>query len=32
MQVPGGYNAGPESDIVQPGMMSEEKEALLEKI
>ena len=32
MQVPGGDNAGPQRDILQPELMSEEKETLLEKM
>ena len=32
MQVPGGANAGPRSDILRPELMSEEKETLLEKM
>ena len=32
MQVPGGDNAGPGSDILRPELISEEKETLLEKM
>ena len=32
MQVPGGGNAGPGSDILRPELMLEEKETFLEKM
>ena len=32
MQFPGGENAGPESDILLPELMSEGKETLLKKM
>ena len=32
MQVPGGGNVGPGSDILRPELMLEEKETLLEKM